>query len=59
MTELELLIEDYKRRVNTCIEEINKANKSFSVNQEKIERLKVKKSCYKTFLIELEKIQQS
>ena len=52
---VELLIEDYQRRLNTVIEEI----KPLKLTEElKEERLRTKASCYRTFISELEKIKR-
>lgn len=48
---MERLIEDYKRRLKTVISEINKKDN----DQRTINRLKTKKSCYRTFITELER----
>jgi hypothetical protein len=48
---MEQLLEDYSRRLETLATEIEK-----SVNAEKITRLNIKASCYRTFISELKKI---
>jgi hypothetical protein len=48
---VELLIEDYKRRLKTITEEISK-----NIGKMKCSRLEVKASCYRTFISELNRI---
>jgi hypothetical protein len=50
---VELLIEDYERRLKTIKEEISK-----NIGKMKCSRLETKASCYRTFLSELNKIKQ-
>lgn len=53
---LELLKEDYKRRLQTVVQEIK--NTPFK-DQVKYQRLAEKGSCYSTFLYELDKLEKS
>lgn len=50
---VELLIEDYKRRLKTIKEEITK-----NPGKMKCSRLEAKASCYRTFISELERIDE-
>ena len=49
--ELDLLIDDYQRRLSTIEEEISKNR-----GKMKCSRLEVKASCYRTFLSELTRL---
>lgn len=51
MEQIELLIEDYQRRLKTIISEIQKGGNDLTIN-----RLSTKASCYRTFIVELERI---
>jgi hypothetical protein len=51
MRDLELLIEDYRSRLKTVNEE-----KAKNIGKMKYSRLEVKASCYRYFLVELERL---
>jgi hypothetical protein len=51
MTELELLIDDYERRMTTIKDEIK-----INYGKMKCGRLETKASCYRTFISELKRI---
>lgn len=57
MEELELLIDDYRRRLNTIATEIKNSVETYQ--NMKVARLEIKASCYRTFLHELEKCAES
>jgi hypothetical protein len=48
---MNILIEDYKRRLKTIIEEIAKGGNDLTIN-----RLGTKASCYRTFISELNQL---
>ena len=54
MKELELLIEDYQRRLSTLNEEMLK-----NIGKMKYSRLETKASCYRYFIVELERLKNS
>jgi hypothetical protein len=54
MNQIEQLREDYKRKVETMNIMIKNAT-----DEETIYRLSTKRSCYRTFISELEKIKES
>ena len=57
MEELELLIDDYRRRLNTIATEIKNSVETYQ--NMKVARLEIKQACYRTFLHELEKCAES
>ena len=50
MEQIEILIEDYKRRLETATAEYEKGGNDLTIN-----RLGVKASCYRTFIAELQR----
>lgn len=51
------LIEDYKRRINTVNNMLNEITVIKTEEQkDKIERLRIKRGCFNTFISELQKI---
>lgn len=54
MNDLELLIEDYQRRLKTNLAEMAKGGNDLTLN-----RLGTKASCYRTFISELTKIKEA
>lgn len=54
MEQIEQLIDDYKRRLKTVMTEIRKGGNDLTIN-----RLSTKASCYRTFIVELERAKES
>lgn len=53
---MEILLEDYKRRFETLNELIGNTGNNGSINDvKKMERLRTKAGCYRTFIVELER----
>ena len=51
MKQIKLLIEDYKRRLDTANNMLKECD-----NKESKERITTKASCYRTFIVELERL---
>lgn len=54
ITEIDQLIEDYNRKISTLKNEINKGGDDYTMS-----RLSTKASCFRTFIVELERLKSS
>jgi len=53
---MEILLEDYKRRLETALDMLSNTKDNGGINDtKKMERIRTKISCYRTFIAELER----
>ena len=53
---MEILLEDYKRRIETALDMLSSTKDNGGINDtKKMERIRTKISCYRTFIAELER----